>query len=86
VSPPVRYEASVALARTRPRRVGGALRADADTIRQARTIVDDFLQEIGATEIAISSETGEKAIDAAMTDGKAVGHPAPRSLAGVQAR
>jgi ribonuclease VapC len=74
VSPLVRFEAALSLARSRKRARGR--RPDARTIRRARKLVDDFLDEIGANEIAITAEIGDRALDAAIRYGKAVGHPA----------
>jgi Uncharacterized protein conserved in bacteria len=73
VSPLVRFEAAVAIARSKAR---------ADTlptpamILAARKAVDALIEEIGATEIAVSSEIGDLALEAATTYGRAVGHPA----------
>jgi ribonuclease VapC len=73
ISPLVRFEATLAVARSKAR---------ADTlptpamILAARKAVDALIEEIGATEMAISSEIGDLALEAAMTYGRAVGHPA----------
>lgn len=74
VSPLVRFEAAVSLARSRKR--ARVRRPDARTIRRARKLVDDFLDEIGANEVAITSDIGDRALDAAIRYGNAVGHPA----------
>jgi ribonuclease VapC len=76
VSPLARFEAAVALARARTRKRRRVARPDARLVRSARKLVDDFLEEIGASEIAISGEIGDAALDAAARYGKAVGHPA----------
>lgn len=76
VSPLVRFEAAVSLARARSRKRSRGPRPDARLVRRARKLVDDFLQDIGANEIAITGEIGDKALEAAITYGKAVGHPA----------
>ncbi|WP_075217490.1 type II toxin-antitoxin system VapC family toxin [Mongoliimonas terrestris] len=73
VSPLVRFEAAVSLARSRS---GAANRPDAATIAAAARLVSAFLDEIGAAEMPITDEIGRAALDAAMTFGKAVGHTA----------
>jgi ribonuclease VapC len=72
VSPLVRFEAAVTLARAK----SGKQRPPAGLIRDARILVDAFIDEVGATEIAISGTIGDRAIEAAATYGKVVGHPA----------
>ena len=76
VSPLVRFEAAVSLARARSGVAGGQSRPAAETIAAAGRLVDDFLDEIGAAEIPITNDIGDRALLAAMTFGKAVGHPA----------
>lgn len=75
-SPLVRFEAVLALARAASRDRGVQQRSDAEMIAAARDLVDDFLSEIGATEIPITREIGEAALLAAAAYGKVVGHPA----------
>lgn len=74
VSPLVKFEASVALARLK------AMTANAkpspDLLRQARAVVDAFAADIDAEEVAITPEIGVQALQAAATYGKAVGHAA----------
>lgn len=72
VSPLVRFEATLALARALS--PAGADRAR--RIGEAQALVDDFLREIAATEIPIDHLVGSAAIDAAARYGKAVSHPA----------
>jgi ribonuclease VapC len=72
VSPLVRFEATVALARALS--APGTDRAR--RVAEARVLVDDFLREIAASEIAIDPPIGAAAIDAAARYGKAVGHAA----------
>jgi ribonuclease VapC len=76
VSPLVRFEATVSLARARSRSGRRIRRPDARLIRRVRKLVDDFLDEIGASEIPIAAEIGDAALDAAARYGKAVGHAA----------
>jgi ribonuclease VapC len=72
VSPLVRFEATVALARA----LSPAGTDRAGRVAEARALVDEFLREIAATEIVIDQAIGAAAIDAAARYGKAVGHPA----------
>ena len=75
VSPLVRFEAALAVARAAM--MGrGAGRPTPEVLAAARELVDDLVAEIGAREIEISSAIGDAALEAAMTYGKAVGHPA----------
>ncbi|KXF78930.1 ribonuclease [Paramesorhizobium deserti] len=76
VSPLVRFEATLAVARAAATAGGAAVRPSSELLASAREIVDDLIAELGASEISISGEIGDKAIDAAMTYGKAVGHRA----------
>ena len=74
VSPLVRFEAVMALARAAAEPTGR--KPTPDLVERARELVDDFIVEIGALDMAISSDVGSLAIDAGMRYGKAVGHPA----------
>lgn len=76
VSPLVRFEATVSLARKKATAGGMEAKPSRELIAQARAAVDEFVEAIGAEEIAVSSQIGELALDAGMTYGKAVGHPA----------
>ncbi|MEQ8346365.1 MAG: type II toxin-antitoxin system VapC family toxin [Sneathiellaceae bacterium] len=76
VSPLVRFEASVALARQKAQAGRGRRRPSGDLLHQARGAVDAFIEDLGVVEIAISPEIGQMALDACATYGKAVGHPA----------
>lgn len=75
VSPLVRFEAAVAVARAAASVGGGVARPTPELLTAARALVDDLVAEIGAREIEISAAIGEAALDAATTYGKAVGHP-----------
>lgn len=74
VSPIVKFEAVNALT---------ALYAgsgNADTFDQARAIVDEFIEAMGAREIAIDGKVGRIALDAMGQFGKLAGHPAALNL------
>jgi ribonuclease VapC len=73
VSPVVRFEAVLGIARKlqppdKPK--------SKQAVAAANAAVAEFLSAIGARELAVTTEIGEIAIEAAMTYGKAVGHPA----------
>lgn len=73
VSPLVRFEAVMSLARAR---AGDGRKPTPELVLQVGQVVDDFALEIDAREIPISDEIGRAAVDAAARYGKAVGHPA----------
>lgn len=73
VSPLVRFEASVALARSRS---GQQSMPSAEQISIAEQSVDQFCQIIQARDVTITSKTGKLALNAAKTYGKIVGHDA----------
>jgi len=72
ISPLVRFEASVALARMK----AGAMRPTPDLLRRAAEAVSAFVTDLEVEEIPISSEIGSRALEASSTYGKAVGHVA----------
>jgi ribonuclease VapC len=72
VSPLVKFEASVALARQKASKI----KASPELLRQAQRAVDAFVEDIAAEEITISPEVGRFALDASATYGKAAGHAA----------
>lgn len=76
VSPLVRFEATLSLARIAATAAGSQRRPTPEMLLDARNLVDGLIKEIGATEIEISQDIGDKALEAAMTYGKTVGHPA----------
>lgn len=76
VSPLVKFEASLALARQKSK----DRRPTPELFKQASTAVDAFVEDIAADEIAISSEIGRLAIDASARYGKVVGHVADLNL------
>ena len=72
ISPLVRYEASFALARLK----SGDVRPTPDLLRRAAEAVSAFVTDLEVEEMPISSEIGDRAIEASATYGKAVGHGA----------
>ncbi len=72
-SPLARFEASVSLARAYS---GLHKKPSPDLVRKCAGVVTEFLDEIEAKDILISSSIGNSAIKAATEYGKAVGHPA----------
>jgi ribonuclease VapC len=74
VSPLVKFEASVALARQKA--AARKRKPSSDILRQAQRAVDAFVEDVAAEEIPISTEIGRVALDACMAYGKAVGHAA----------
>ncbi|GGA88540.1 VapC ribonuclease R02377 [Brucella endophytica] len=76
VSPLVRYEAVLAVARAAAGAGGKTAKPRPGLLAKAREIVDTLLEDLGAEEIDITGSVGDQAIDAAMVYGKAVGHPA----------
>ena len=74
VSPLVRYEAVLAVAKARSRRAPGRL--SAESIRLAADAVDLCLRATGATEVDVTAEIGRSAVEASARFGKVVGHRA----------
>jgi len=72
VSPLVKFEASLALARQK----SNGRRPTPELLRRASSTVDAFFEDIAADEVAISPEIGRLAIDASARYGKVVGHVA----------
>lgn len=70
VSPLVKFEASLALARQKSE----GRRPNPELLKRASKTVDAFVEDIAADEIEISPEIGRLAIDASVRYGKAVGH------------
>lgn len=73
VSPLVRFEAAIGLAR---QKALPNLKPSAQLVRQAQTAVDAFIEDLGAEEMTITSDIGTSAVAASATYGKAVGHVA----------
>ena len=76
VSPLVKFEASVALARQKASVKGMNVRPSPELLRQAQKAVDAFVEDLDAEEIAITPEVGRRALDACAAYGKVVGHRA----------
>ncbi len=72
ISPLVRFEASLALARQK----SAHGRSSPDLVRQAQRVVDAFAEDFAAEEVPISAEVGRLALEASATWGRAVGHAA----------
>lgn len=75
VSPIVRFEAIVSLARARAQ-ASGVGRSNAQTLARATAAVDLLLQEIEAEEMPVTPEIGRLAVVASARYGKSVGHRA----------
>lgn len=76
VSPLVKFEATLALARHKAAAGGFPSQAMPDLIRQAHKAVDAFIEDVEAEEIEISADIGAAALEASARYGKSVNHPA----------
>lgn len=76
VSPLVKFEASMALARMKASSSGANVKPSAQLVLQAIAAVEAFVEDLGAENIAISPEIGQQAMAASAAYGKTVGHPA----------
>ncbi|MDQ0469441.1 type II toxin-antitoxin system VapC family toxin [Labrys wisconsinensis] len=76
VSPVVRFEAVLAVARAAAKAGGADVKPTPHILAIARELVDELFKEFEAREIEVSRAIGDKALDAAMTYGKTIGHPA----------
>ncbi|MEF0938738.1 type II toxin-antitoxin system VapC family toxin [Rhizobium sp. BR 362] len=74
VSPLVKFEATLALARRKTAAPGQ--KPSLSLLLRAGQAVDAFIEDIGAQEIEISSDIGKAALEASAQYGKAVGHKA----------
>ena len=74
VSPVVRFEACLALARVKA--AGAGLKPSPGLIAQAIATFDAFVEDLEAEEVPITPEIGRSAVAASAAWGKAVGHPA----------
>jgi ribonuclease VapC len=74
VSPLVKFEASVALARQKAK--GAKVKPSPELLRRAQRAVEAFVEDLDVEEVAITPEVGRRALDAGATYGKAVGNPA----------
>lgn len=75
VSPLVKFEASVALARQKAAAKKG-VKPSPDLLRQAQQAVDALVEGLDAEEVAITPEIGRRALAAGAIYGKVVGHRA----------
>jgi ribonuclease VapC len=73
ISPLVRFEASVSLARLK---AGKEMKPSPEMVGASRRAVETFVEGLDAEEMTISSEIGDLALETAMRYGKVVGHPA----------
>jgi ribonuclease VapC len=80
ISPLVRFEAVQGLARAAAEAIKKNTKPTPDMLAQARDTVDAFVIEIAGKEIIISSEIGNRAIDASMKYGKAVSNSADQNF------
>lgn len=80
VSPIVRMEASLALARIKAQAVHKERGSTPEMLRLAGAAVDQFIEALTAEEVAISSKIGFAAREAAARYGKIVGHKAKLNL------
>lgn len=71
-SPLARFEAVVSLARA----LSGSRKPTPALLADVERAVDAFAAETGAKEVAIDGDVGRRAVRAAQTYGKTVGHPA----------
>ncbi|MCT2580907.1 type II toxin-antitoxin system VapC family toxin [Mesorhizobium sp. P16.1] len=76
VSPLVRFEAVQGLARAAAENIKKNTKPTPGMLAHARGLVEDFAAEVAAKDIMISVDIGNRAIDASMNYGKAVGHKA----------
>ncbi len=74
VSPLVKFEAAVALARQKTPVAGASKKLSPELLRQAQRAVEAFVEDISAQEVAISPEIGRVALEASAAYGKSVGH------------
>ncbi len=75
VSPIVRYEATLAMARVKAK-AAGRTRPTPELLLQARETVDALLVWLQAKDVDITSEIGVTALETTARYGKLVGHPA----------
>ncbi|MEX6507987.1 type II toxin-antitoxin system VapC family toxin [Jiella sp. M17.18] len=76
VSPLAVFEAVLALARKKAPATRGGDRPSPDLVRQAQAAVQAFVEDIGATNLLVTPDIGQRALETAATYGKIVGHPA----------
>jgi ribonuclease VapC len=76
VSPLVRFEAALSIARAGAESTRTNRKPIPQMLATARDLVEEFVTEIAAREMPISTDIGDRAIEASIKFGKAVGHPA----------
>ncbi|AZN98861.1 type II toxin-antitoxin system VapC family toxin [Mesorhizobium sp. M9A.F.Ca.ET.002.03.1.2] len=76
VSPLVKFEASVALARQKASVAAPNTKPSPALLQQAELAVEAFVDDLSVQEVPISPEIGKRAINASVAYGKAVGHVA----------
>ncbi len=76
VSPLVKFEAVLALARQKAQTAGSHAKPSARMMEEASKAIDAFIEGLDIKEVAISPEIGNAAINAAAIYGKVVGHVA----------
>jgi ribonuclease VapC len=74
VSPLVKFEASLALARQKAAATESGVKPTPELLKRAASAVDAFVEDLGAQEVSISPEIGKLALAASATYGKATGH------------
>jgi ribonuclease VapC len=80
VSPVARMESALSLARRMAEARGANTSATPEMVATARALVDQFIADIEAREMAVDAEAGALALDAAQTYGKIVSHPAALNM------
>lgn len=76
VSPLVKFEASIALARLKAAAAIPKGKPSAALSRQAAEAVNVFVEDLAAEEVSISPEIGKLAVEASLAYGRAIGHVA----------
>lgn len=76
LSPLVRFEATISLTRAKLRSQNDPRSPTAEMLALTRDAIDYLIEDLQIQEIPISPAIGVVALEAAMTYGKAVGHPA----------
>ncbi|MDO1582263.1 type II toxin-antitoxin system VapC family toxin [Rhizobium oryzicola] len=80
VSPLVRMEASLSLARAKSEELGQPIKSNPDIAKRAALAVDQFIEALSAQEMPITPQIGVAAREAAQLFGKASGHPAKLNM------
>lgn len=80
ISPMVRFETVVALARLKATEKAGKGTPTLQLIQEVQDIVDEFIAVLDAEEVALSASIGKRAIEASAVYGKGIGHAASLNL------